>query len=114
MGEGGCVSTDSSELAAIARSIRDWGRACACPVCTVNIDSNSYCPLCFKTGKSELPEDYDRRHTYENIGYNLKPLDLQAAMGVEQLKKLPRFIEKRKENFDHLYKALSKYEDTLE
>lgn len=113
MGEGGCVATDSQELAAIARSIRDWGRACACPVCTVNIDSESSCPLRFQINSKNLPADYDRRYTYTNIGYNLKPLDLQAAMGIEQLKKLPLFMEKRKHNFDYLYKALSEYEDYL-
>lgn len=113
MGEGGCVSTDSPELAAIARSIRDWGRACACPVCTVNIDSESSCPLRFKIATTGLPPDYDRRYTYGNIGYNLKPLDMQAALGIEQLKKLPSFIEKRKENFDSLYRSLSRFEGFL-
>lgn len=111
MGEGGCVSTDSPELAAIARSIRDWGRACACPVCTVNLNSESSCPLRFKISTVRLPKDYDRRYTYQNLGYNLKPLDLQAAMGVEQLNKLPYFIERRRENFDYLYKALSAHKD---
>jgi CDP-6-deoxy-D-xylo-4-hexulose-3-dehydrase len=79
-----------------------------CPTCKIVLDPNAYCPLRFS--QTPLP-DYDKRFTYINIGYNLKPLDLQAAMGLEQLKKLPFFIEKRKENFRKLYAALSKFED---
>jgi len=108
MGEGGAVVTDNEELCLTVRSLRDWGRACVCPVCTISLDPNAYCPLRFlKTPLS----DYDRRFTYINIGYNLKPLDLQAAIGLQQLQRLPQFIQKRKENFRKLYNELSKFED---
>jgi CDP-6-deoxy-D-xylo-4-hexulose-3-dehydrase len=108
MGEGGAVVTNSEELALTLKSLRDWGRACVCEVCKLAQDPNAQCPLRFN--ESPLP-DYDRRYTYVNIGYNLKPLDLQAAMGLEQLKRLPGFIEKRKENFAKLYQELERYEN---
>lgn len=60
-----------------------------------------------------MPEGYDHKYIYSNIGYNLKPLDLQCAMGVKQLEKLPMFIKKRKENFQKLYSCLKKYEDKI-
>jgi len=108
MGEGGAVVTNNEKLSLTVRSLRDWGRACVCPVCTISLDPNAYCPLRF-TG-TPLP-DYDKRFTYINIGYNLKPLDLQAAIGLQQLRRLPKFIQKRKENFKRLYKEFSKFED---
>lgn len=110
MGEGGAIVTNNEELSLTVRSLRDWGRACVCPVCTVSLDPNAYCPLRFL--KTPLP-DYDRRFTYINIGYNLKPLDLQAAIGLQQLKRLPYFIQKRKENFKKLYNELLKFEDHI-
>lgn len=108
MGEGGAVVTNNEELSLTVRSLRDWGRACVCPVCTIALDPNAYCPLRFS---KTLIEDYDRRYTYINIGYNLKPLELQAAFGLQQLKRLPLFIGKRKTNFKVLYEALSTFED---
>ncbi len=108
MGEGGAIVTNNEEISLTVRSFRDWGRACVCPICKIALDPNAYCPLRFS--QTPLP-DYDRRFTYINIGYNLKPLDLQAAMGLEQLKKLPFFIRKRKENFEKLYRELSAFED---
>jgi len=108
MGEGGAVVTNDEKLSLNVRSLRDWGRACVCPVCKISLDLNAYCPLRF----SETPiSDYDKRYTYINIGYNLKPLDLQAAFGLQQLKRLPYFIEKRKSNFKKLYEELSRFED---
>jgi len=108
MGEGGAVVTDNEELSLTVRSFRDWGRACVCPVCNVAVNSNAFCPLRFE---KTLLTDYDKRYTYINIGYNLKPLDLQAAIGLQQLQRLPDFIEKRKTNFSKLYSELSKFED---
>ena len=108
MGEGGAVVTNGEELSLMVRSLRDWGRACVCPVCTIALDPNAYCPLRFS---KTLIEDYDRRYTYINIGYNLKPLELQAAFGLQQLKRLPLFIKKRKTNFKVLYEALSRFGD---
>lgn len=110
MGEGGAIVTNNEELSLTVRSLRDWGRACVCPVCTISLDPNAYCPLRFS--KTPLP-DYDRRFTYTNIGYNLKPLDLQAAIGLQQLQRLPKFIQKRRQNFKKLCKELLKFEDYL-
>lgn len=108
MGEGGAVVTDDNPLSLTIRSLRDWGRACVCPVCKLALDPNAYCQLRFL----ETPiSEYDRRFTYINMGYNLKPLDVQAAIGLQQLKRLPQFIEKRKENFTKLHEELSEFED---
>ena len=108
MGEGGAVVTNKEELALTVKSFRDWGRACICPVCTTALNPNLQCPL--RLDESPIP-DYDRKYTYIHIGYNLKPLDLQAAIGLQQLKRLPNFIDKRKENFNKLYEELSEYQD---
>ncbi|MCS7367068.1 MAG: lipopolysaccharide biosynthesis protein RfbH [archaeon YNP-WB-062] len=108
MGEGGAVVTNEEELALRIRSLRDWGRACVCDICKITIDPNAYCPLRFSN--TPIP-DYDKRYTYIHIGYNLKPLDLQAAFGLEQLKRLPYFIDIRKKNFKTLYDELLNYED---
>lgn len=110
MGEGGAVVTDNNELSLTVRSLRDWGRACVCPVCAISLDPNAYCPLRFS--KAPLP-DYDKRFTYINIGYNLKPLDLQAAIGLQQLQRLPKFIQQRRDNFSKLYRELLNFEEYL-
>lgn len=108
MGEGGAIVTNNKERSLTIRSLRDWGRACVCAICDIALDPNGYCPLRF----SKTPiQDYDRRYTYINIGYNLKPLDLQAGFGMQQLKRLPHFIEKRKTNFKILREKLSTFED---
>ena len=112
MGEGGAVCGSNEKLMSIARSIRDWGRACVCPVCKLAIDPEAQCDLRFSFKTKSLPKDYDKRYVYTNIGYNLKPLDLQAAMGLAQLKKLPDFVRARKKNFEFLYnEVFAKYED---
>lgn len=107
LGGGGAVVTDSDDFNLKIRSLRDWGRACTCDVCKLSLDKNAVCPLRF----SRTPiKDYDKRFTYISIGYNLQPIDLQAAIGLYQLKRLPEFIEKRKENFKKIYSELSRYE----
>jgi CDP-6-deoxy-D-xylo-4-hexulose-3-dehydrase len=108
MGEGGAVVTNNEELSFTVRSLRDWGRACVCPVCAIAVNPNAFCPLRFS--KAVIP-DYDRKYTYINIGYNLKPLDLQAAFGLQQIKRLPDFIEKRKNNFKRLREELLQFEE---
>ena len=108
MGEGGAVVTNSEPLSLTIRSLRDWGRACVCQVCKIALNPNAYCPLRF-SGTPIL--DYDRRYTYINIGYNLKPLDLQAAIGLQQLNRLPDFINKRKSNFAKLYDELKQFDN---
>ena len=108
MGEGGCVYTDNSLLDKLIKSFRDWGRACVCPSGNDNI-----CGHRFDGQYGELPQGYDHKYVYSHLGYNLKVTDMQAAIGCEQLKKLPMFIEKRRHNWERLHKALSHYSDKL-
>ena len=105
-GEGGAV-VGNSEFLSTAESLRDWGR--------VNINSNSFGNRTFSSQKisKKLPEDYEERYSYSNIGYNLKPLDMQAAIGLIQLKKLPVFTKKRKQNFKFLFENLQNFSDDL-
>lgn len=108
MGEGGAVLCNSEELYMILRSFRDWGRDCYC-----DPGRNNSCGKRFSQQFGTLPYGYDHKYVYSHIGYNLKVTDMQAAIGVEQLKKLPSFIQKRKENFRLLLSGLEKYKDYL-
>ena len=108
MGEGGAVFTNDPLLRKIVMSFRDWGRDCWC-----NPGSDNTCKNRFTHQMGELPKGYDHKYIYSHIGYNLKATDLQAAIGVEQLKKLPSFIEKRKNNFKRLNNGLKKYQEHL-
>jgi len=104
MGEGGAVLTNDPLLKKIIMSFRDWGRDCWCePGC------DNSCGKRFGWKLGDLPEGYDHKYIYSHIGYNLKITDMQAAIGVEQLQKLPAFIRQRKKNFVRLFKALEKY-----
>lgn len=111
MGEGGALLTNNASLFKEALSIRDWGRACFCQ--TGENNSKGACGRRFEHEYKNLPKGYDHKYVYSNIGYNLKPLDLQCAMGIEQLKKLSSFTQKRKHNFKILYNALKKYDKYL-
>jgi CDP-6-deoxy-D-xylo-4-hexulose-3-dehydrase len=103
MGEGGAVLTNDPLLKKIIASFRDWGRDCWCdPGC------DNSCKKRFGWQFGELPQGYDHKYVYSHIGYNLKVTDMQAAVGVKQLKKLPGFIDRRKENFTILYQGLKK------
>ncbi|MEK7173507.1 MAG: DegT/DnrJ/EryC1/StrS family aminotransferase, partial [Patescibacteria group bacterium] len=110
MGEGGAVVSKNERLGSIIRSIRDWGRE-----------------YWFRTGedakldaglgskeKSHLPPDYDHKFLFSEIGYNLKITDMQAALGLAQLKKLPQFTKSRQSNFAYLHKAISPFAKFLE
>jgi CDP-6-deoxy-D-xylo-4-hexulose-3-dehydrase len=108
MGEGGAVLTSNARLKPIIESFRDWGRDCWCEP---GVDNTCGKRFGWKVG--ELPEGYDHKYTYSHIGYNLKLTDMQAAIGVAQLAKLPEFIRRRRENFDYLMAALSAFEDHL-
>ncbi|MBQ9606730.1 MAG: lipopolysaccharide biosynthesis protein RfbH [Lachnospiraceae bacterium] len=101
MGEGGCVYTDDPVLHRLILSYRDWGRDCICPP-----GKDGVCGHRYDGQQGELPQGYDHKYTYSHLGYNLKATDLQASIGVEQLKKFPDFIEKRKYNWNHLHKRL--------
>jgi CDP-4-dehydro-6-deoxyglucose reductase, E1 len=108
MGEGGAVLTSDPLLKKIVESLRDWGRDCWCePGC------DDTCGRRFGWHLGELPAGYDHKYTYSRIGYNLKATDMQAAVGVAQLDKLPGFITQRKENFSYLRKHLLPLEDRL-
>ncbi|WP_314827460.1 lipopolysaccharide biosynthesis protein RfbH [Oribacterium parvum] len=101
MGEGGCVYTNDSKLGRLILSYRDWGRDCICPS-----GQDNFCKHRFSGQYGQLPKGYDHKYTYSHFGYNLKVTDMQAAVGVEQLKKFPSFIEKRKANWAFLKEAL--------
>lgn len=108
MGEGGCVYTDNPILHKLILSFRDWGRDCICPSGMDNL-----CQHRFDGQFGQLPSGYDHKYVYSHFGYNLKVTDMQAAIGCEQLKKFPSFIEKRKYNWERLYNALKCVEDKL-
>ena len=104
MGEGGAVLTNDPLLKKIIASFRDWGRDCWCePGC------DNTCKNRFGWQLGDLPSGYDHKYIYSHIGYNLKATEMQAAIGVEQLNKLPTFVERRKENFARLFDALKRY-----
>ncbi len=108
MGEGGCVLTNRPLLQRIVDSFRDWGRDCWCPP-----GKDNTCGKRFDWQKGKLPCGYDHKYVYSHIGYNLKLTDMQAAIGVAQLKKLPAFIEARKRNFATLRQGLARFEESL-
>ena len=108
MGEGGAVYTNNPLLHKVIRSMRDWGRDCVC-----DSGEDNRCGHRFDGQYGELPEGYDHKYVYSHFGYNLKATDMQAAIGAAQLKKLPGFTEKRRENFKKLYTSLSDIGDKL-
>lgn len=108
MGEGGAVYTNNSLLNKIIRSFRDWGRDCSCPSGVDNL-----CGHRFDRQYGELPLGYDHKYVYSHFGYNLKATDMQAAVGVAQLKKFPSFVERRKKNFNRLKEGLKGTESKL-
>lgn len=108
MGEGGAVYTNDPLLNKIIKSFRDWGRDCSCPSGKDNL-----CGHRFDRQYGELPLGYDHKYVYSHFGYNLKATDLQAAVGVAQLKKFPSFVEKRRHNFDRLKAGLQGLDDKI-
>lgn len=111
MGEGGAVATDDTTLYRALLSLRDWGRDCFCP--SGQSEPDGACGRRLDWPIEGLAQGYDHRYVYSHIGYNLKPLDIQAAMGVQQLKKLPQFITQRNRNFQRLYEGLTPYQSNL-
>jgi len=106
MGEGGAVITNNIKLKRIIESFRDWGRDCYCET-----GKDNTCNKRFKWFLGNLPFGYDHKYTYTHLGYNLKITDMQASIGLAQLKKLSNFIEIRKKNFNFLYNSLNEYSD---
>ena len=108
MGEGGCVYTNDPKLNRLIKSFRDWGRDCVCPS-----GRDNFCGHRFDGQYGELPQGYDHKYVYSHFGYNLKVTDMQAAIGCEQLKKFPSFIERRRHNWERLRAALAPAGDNL-
>jgi len=108
MGEGGAVLTDKPNLQVLIESFRDWGRDCWC-----DPGKDNTCGKRFDWQLGTLPCGYDHKYTYSHIGYNLKATDMQAALGASQIEKLPKFIARRKENFQYLSAKLKPVEECL-
>jgi CDP-6-deoxy-D-xylo-4-hexulose-3-dehydrase len=109
MGEGGAVNIVSRPpLKTYAESFRDWGRDCWCPS-----GKDNSCGKRFGWNLGELPPGYDHKYTYSHLGYNLKPLDPQAAIGRKQLLKLPAFIQAREQNWEYLRAGLDDLSDVF-
>ena len=108
MGEGGCVYTNDPLLHRLINSYRDWGRDCVCPSGHDNV-----CNHRFDGQYGELPKGYDHKYVYSHLGYNLKVTDMQAAIGCEQLKKFPSFVERRRHNWNRIHQALEPLKEKL-
>ena len=108
MGEGGAVYTNDPLLHRIVRSLRDWGRDCSC-----ESGQDNRCGHRYDGQFGELPAGYDHKYVYSHLGYNLKATDLQAAVGVAQLKKLDSFTRARREHFDYLKEGLADLSEKL-
>lgn len=112
MGEGGFISCKTTEQEKVIRSFREWGRGCYCVGLKANLLKNGTCNCRFSNWIDGMPEEiFDHKYVYDEIGYNLKPIELQASIGLEQLKKLPTIIELRKRNHKLLTNIFSKYDD---
>lgn len=108
MGEGGCVYTNDPILNKLILSYRDWGRDCICPS-----GYDNFCGHRYDGSFGQLPQGYDHKYVYSHFGYNLKVTDMQAAIGCEQLKKLPFFVERRRHNWARLRKTLELVADKI-
>lgn len=111
MGEGGFVACSNEEQEKIARSFREWGRGCFCVGRKANLSTKGSCGCRFSKWIPAIPDEiFDHKYVYDNIGYNLKPIELQCSMGLEQIKKLPIIIQKRKDNHKRLTSIFKPYE----
>jgi CDP-6-deoxy-D-xylo-4-hexulose-3-dehydrase len=109
LGEGGAVNiVKDAKLKVLVESFRDWGRDCWCPS-----GKDNTCKKRFDWQLGELPPGYDHKYIYSHLGYNLKPIDPQAAIGRAQLRKLPRFITARQTNWGFLRRSLAPLEDVV-
>lgn len=106
MGEGGALLINNASLKKIAESFRDWGRDCWCAP-----GKDNTCGLRFSQQHGELPCGYDHKYVYSHIGFNLKATDMQAAIGLSQLKKIQLFVDKRRENHNYLHKKFQELDE---
>lgn len=112
MGEGGFVSTNTLEEERVVRSFREWGRDCYCVGKAANLLKNGTCKARFTNWLPSLPDYvFDHKYVYGEIGYNLKPIELQASMGLAQIEKLDEIHSRRRENYKSLFNIFSKYEN---
>lgn len=115
MGEGGAIIGNDSRYETVLKSLRGWGAMCStCPYtpCRVAVDPSYKCPMRFKMDIKGL-EHYDSRHLFIDIGYNLKIVEMQAAFGIEQIKRMPSFIKARRKNWKSITKILRDYDEYL-
>ncbi|MCE6990954.1 lipopolysaccharide biosynthesis protein RfbH [Dyadobacter sp. CY323] len=106
MGEGGAILINNPRLKMLVESFRDWGRDCYCET-----GKDNTCRKRFEWQLGDLPYGYDHKYTYSHIGFNLKVTDMQAAIGLSQLKKADQFVAKRRENHALLYKTLEPFKE---
>ena len=112
MGEGGFVATKTQEQERVVRSFREWGRDCYCAGKEANLLKNGTCKERFKCWLPSLPDNiFDHKYVYGEIGYNLKPIELQASMGLAQIDKLPEIDRIRRENHSKYMSIFEKYEE---
>ena len=112
MGEGGFVACNTKQQETVARSFREWGRGCYCVGLKANLLKNGSCGNRFSNWLPSLPDEiFDHKYVYDEIGYNLKPIEVQAAMGLKQIDKLPVIKQKRNHNHARLTQIFSKYEE---
>lgn len=110
MGEGGFVACSNEEQEKIARSLREWGRGCFCVGRKANLSIKGMCGCRFSNWLPEIPDEiFDHKYVYDNIGYNLKPIELQCSMGLAQIEKLPEIHSKRRENYSMLMEIFRPY-----
>lgn len=112
MGEGGFVACKDKNLEIITRSFREWGRGCFCVGKKANLLKNGSCGKRFSNWIEAFPnKTFDHKYVYDEIGYNLKPIELQASIGLAQLNKIPEITRRRNENYERLLSIFKKYED---
>jgi len=112
LGEGGFVATNNIKTKMILRSLSEWGRACYCIGDKASLNKDGLCKNRFNNWIPKIKDSiFDHRYVYSEIGYNLRPLELQAAIGIEQLKKIPLMKEIRNKNHKLLYNIFKKYEE---
>ena len=114
MGEGGFVACKTHQQETIVRSFREWGRGCYCVGMKAGLLKNGSCGNRFSNWLPSLPDEiFDHKYVYDEIGYNLKPIEVQAAMGLEQMKKLPDIAARRKHNHARLCSIFEQYGDSF-